>query len=109
MKLARYTSTAAPRSAWSSATRSSTSNGSTRPPQRRSASCSRSASRRRRRIADALRDAPGGHPLAAVKLEAPIPDAQKYLAIGMNYHDHAEEARKAGMTCRSTRYGSTSK
>jgi len=51
----------------------------------------------RRRIAEALRDRPIGHPLAAVKLEAPIPDAQKYLAIGMNYHDHAEEARSSGV------------
>jgi 2-keto-4-pentenoate hydratase/2-oxohepta-3-ene-1,7-dioic acid hydratase in catechol pathway len=52
----------------------------------------------RQRIADALRDAPAGHPLSAVKLKAPIPDAQKYLAIGMNYHGHAEEARRGGIT-----------
>lgn len=52
----------------------------------------------RRRIADALRDRPAGHRLTAVKLLAPIPHPQKYLAIGMNYHDHAEEARKGGMT-----------
>src|SRR5690349_18077005 len=51
----------------------------------------------RRRIADALRDRPTGRALSAVKLLAPIPDAQKYMAIGMNYHDHAEEARKGGM------------
>jgi len=51
----------------------------------------------RRRIADALRDKPAGRALSTVKLLAPIPDAQKYLAIGMNYHDHAEEARKGGM------------
>ena len=51
----------------------------------------------RQRIADALRDRPAGRPLSSVKLLAPIPDAKKYLAIGMNYHDHAEEARKAGM------------
>jgi 2-keto-4-pentenoate hydratase/2-oxohepta-3-ene-1,7-dioic acid hydratase in catechol pathway len=36
-------------------------------------------------------------PLSAVKLEAPIPDPQKYLAIGMNYVDHVEEARKGGV------------
>jgi 2-keto-4-pentenoate hydratase/2-oxohepta-3-ene-1,7-dioic acid hydratase in catechol pathway len=36
-------------------------------------------------------------PLSAVRLEAPVPDAQKYLAIGMNYQDHAEESRRAGM------------
>jgi 2-keto-4-pentenoate hydratase/2-oxohepta-3-ene-1,7-dioic acid hydratase in catechol pathway len=35
--------------------------------------------------------------LADVRLEAPIPDPQKYLAIGMNYHDHAEEAARAGV------------
>lgn len=38
-----------------------------------------------------------GVPLAEVRLEAPIPDPQKYLAIGMNYHDHAEEAARAGI------------
>lgn len=36
-------------------------------------------------------------PLGAVKLLAPIPNPSKYLAIGMNYRDHAEEARKAGV------------
>jgi len=51
----------------------------------------------RERIAHALRDHPVGRPLAAVRLLAPIPDAQKYLAIGMNYHDHAEEARRGGV------------
>lgn len=35
--------------------------------------------------------------LAEVRLEAPVPDAGKYLAIGMNYKAHAEEARKAGV------------
>lgn len=49
------------------------------------------------RIAEALHTAKGGLPLAAVRLLAPIPDAQKYLAIGMNYHDHAEEAARAGV------------
>lgn len=51
----------------------------------------------RERIARALQADPKGTPLANVRLEAPIPDAQKYLAIGMNYHDHAEEAAKAGV------------
>lgn len=32
-----------------------------------------------------------------VKLEAPIEDPQKYLAIGLNYKAHAEEARAAGV------------
>lgn len=49
-------------------------------------------------LAQALDDAPAGVPLADVRLEAPIPDPQKYLAIGMNYHDHAEEAARAGIT-----------
>jgi 2-keto-4-pentenoate hydratase/2-oxohepta-3-ene-1,7-dioic acid hydratase in catechol pathway len=50
------------------------------------------------RLARAAAAAAPGHPLAAVRLEAPIPDASKYLAIGMNYQDHAEESRKAGIT-----------
>lgn len=49
------------------------------------------------RLERTLRDVKDGVPLAHVKLEAPIPDAQKYLAIGMNYHDHAEEAARAGI------------
>jgi 2-keto-4-pentenoate hydratase/2-oxohepta-3-ene-1,7-dioic acid hydratase in catechol pathway len=48
-------------------------------------------------IRTALPSAPAGHALADVRLEAPIPDAQKYLAIGMNYQDHADEAAKAGI------------
>jgi len=44
----------------------------------------------------------GGIPLAEVKLEAPIPDPDKFLAIGMNYHDHADEARRAGIPIPST-------
>ncbi|MGK0715238.1 fumarylacetoacetate hydrolase family protein [Leucobacter sp. W1153] len=36
-------------------------------------------------------------PLAEVTLEAPIDDPQKYLAIGMNYKEHADEARAAGI------------
>lgn len=37
------------------------------------------------------------HPLDSVALEAPIDDPQKYLGIGMNYRQHAEEARQAGI------------
>ena len=37
------------------------------------------------------------HDLAEVVLEAPIDDPQKYLAIGMNYRAHAEEAAAAGI------------
>ncbi|TXT38579.1 MAG: Ureidoglycolate lyase [Comamonadaceae bacterium] len=48
-------------------------------------------------IRAALPSAPVGHALADVRLEAPLPDAQKYLAIGMNYQDHADEAAKAGI------------
>ncbi|KRE23299.1 fumarylacetoacetate hydrolase family protein [Agromyces sp. Soil535] len=36
-------------------------------------------------------------PLDAVVLEAPIDAPQKYLGIGMNYKEHAEEARAAGI------------
>jgi 2-keto-4-pentenoate hydratase/2-oxohepta-3-ene-1,7-dioic acid hydratase in catechol pathway len=49
------------------------------------------------RLAAALREAPRGRPLAQVRLEAPIPDASKFLAIGMNYQDHADEAAAAGI------------
>jgi 2-keto-4-pentenoate hydratase/2-oxohepta-3-ene-1,7-dioic acid hydratase in catechol pathway len=35
--------------------------------------------------------------LAAVTLEAPITDPQKYLAIGMNYEAHAKEAEEGGV------------
>jgi 2-keto-4-pentenoate hydratase/2-oxohepta-3-ene-1,7-dioic acid hydratase in catechol pathway len=35
--------------------------------------------------------------LDAVTLEAPIDAPQKYLGIGMNYREHAEEARQAGI------------
>jgi 2-keto-4-pentenoate hydratase/2-oxohepta-3-ene-1,7-dioic acid hydratase in catechol pathway len=49
-------------------------------------------------IAPALAAARGQtYPLADVRLEAPIADPQKYLAIGMNYRAHAEEARAAGI------------
>jgi 2-keto-4-pentenoate hydratase/2-oxohepta-3-ene-1,7-dioic acid hydratase in catechol pathway len=37
------------------------------------------------------------HALDAVTLEAPIDGPQKYLGIGMNYREHAEEARQAGI------------
>lgn len=49
------------------------------------------------RITAALRGAGAGVPLEEVRLEAPIPHPQKYLAIGMNYQDHAEEAQRAGI------------
>ncbi len=55
---------------------------------------------------DEIRHAlPGGRcglRLDEVRLEAPIPDPQKYLAIGMNYHDHADEARRAGIQIPTT-------
>jgi 2-keto-4-pentenoate hydratase/2-oxohepta-3-ene-1,7-dioic acid hydratase in catechol pathway len=35
--------------------------------------------------------------LAEIRLEAPITDPQKYLAIGMNYQAHADEAAAAGI------------
>lgn len=49
------------------------------------------------KLRSSIKVAKGGHSLSSVRLEAPIPDAQKYLAIGMNYHDHAEEAARAGV------------
>ncbi|MBV5292000.1 MAG: fumarylacetoacetate hydrolase family protein [Curvibacter lanceolatus] len=53
----------------------------------------------RQQINAALSQQPAGagYALTEVKLEAPIPDAQKYLAIGMNYQDHADEAARAGV------------
>jgi 2-keto-4-pentenoate hydratase/2-oxohepta-3-ene-1,7-dioic acid hydratase in catechol pathway len=49
-------------------------------------------------LRSSLESAPGEtHRLADVRLEAPIDDPQKYLAIGMNYRAHAEEARAAGI------------
>lgn len=37
------------------------------------------------------------HPLASVKLLAPLPNPSKFLAIGMNYKKHVEEASKVGV------------
>ncbi len=37
------------------------------------------------------------YPLAAVRLLAPVPNPSKYLAIGMNYRKHVEEALRHGM------------
>ncbi|MBT3917082.1 MAG: DUF2437 domain-containing protein [Rhodospirillaceae bacterium] len=36
--------------------------------------------------------------LAEVQLETPVPNAEKYLAIGLNYGSHLEEVAKLGMT-----------
>ncbi len=41
-------------------------------------------------------------PLAAVRLEAPVPNPSKYLAIGMNYQDHVEESARKGITMPDT-------
>jgi len=38
-----------------------------------------------------------GLPLTDVRLLTPVPDAQKYMAIGMNYQDHVDEAARAGI------------
>lgn len=40
--------------------------------------------------------------LADVTLEAPIADPRKYLAIGMNYQSHVDEAEAAGVTAPKT-------
>lgn len=46
----------------------------------------------------ALRAADGErHPLDAVTLLPPVDEPRKFLAIGMNYRAHAEEARAAGI------------
>ena len=50
-----------------------------------------------KKIKAASLNATDGVSVAEVFLEAPIPDAQKYMAIGMNYQDHADEAAKAGI------------
>ncbi len=44
------------------------------------------------------------YPLAAVKLEAPLPDTSKYLAIGMNYRAHCIEAEAAGYPVPSSQF-----
>ena len=41
-------------------------------------------------------------PLARVKLLAPVPNPSKYLALGMNYRKHVEEATKVGVKTPST-------
>lgn len=48
---------------------------------------------RRIRFSDAV-----SYPLADVRLDAPVPDPSKFLAIGMNYRKHVEEAIAAGIT-----------
>ncbi|GAA0911772.1 fumarylacetoacetate hydrolase family protein [Virgisporangium aurantiacum] len=49
-------------------------------------------------LRDAIRAFDGPtYPLADVTLDAPVDDPQKYLGIGMNYREHAEEARRAGI------------
>ncbi len=40
--------------------------------------------------------------IAEVRLEAPVPNPSKYLAIGMNYRAHAEEARRIGVAVPDT-------
>lgn len=42
-------------------------------------------------------DSPGNIAMEAVTLHAPVDRPEKYLAIGMNYADHAAEARAAGV------------
>jgi len=37
------------------------------------------------------------YPLAGVELQAPIPNPPKYLAIGLNYRKHVEEAVRLGL------------
>lgn len=37
------------------------------------------------------------YPMADVQLDAPVPNPSKFLAIGMNYSKHVEEAKAAGI------------
>ena len=48
------------------------------------------------RDAENNRDAAIG--MADIKLETPVPNARKYLAIGLNYEAHAAEAAKVGLS-----------
>jgi len=58
-----------------------------------------------RQLERTLADDRSGVPLQAVHLLAPIPDAPKYLAIGLNYRDRVEEAARAGRAlCESQRW-----
>ncbi|WP_226016476.1 fumarylacetoacetate hydrolase family protein [Novosphingobium sp. FKTRR1] len=41
-------------------------------------------------------------PLSSVTLDAPIADPRKFLAIGMNYQSHVDEAAAAGVTAPQT-------
>jgi 2-keto-4-pentenoate hydratase/2-oxohepta-3-ene-1,7-dioic acid hydratase in catechol pathway len=50
----------------------------------------------RQRLAQALPSAAQGIPLTDVRLEAPLTDPQKFLAIGMNFRAHAAESAAAG-------------
>ena len=49
-------------------------------------------------------EADGGVPLAQVRLLAPIERPGKYLAIGMNYRKHIEEAKRLGVPVPENQY-----
>jgi 2-keto-4-pentenoate hydratase/2-oxohepta-3-ene-1,7-dioic acid hydratase in catechol pathway len=49
------------------------------------------------RLRDLIEGAKPDVELASVRLIAPIERPGKYLAIGMNYHDHAQEAERLGV------------
>jgi len=46
---------------------------------------------------EAIKGLNGGIPLSGVELDAPIDDPQKFLALGMNYQEHADKAAAAGI------------
>jgi 2-keto-4-pentenoate hydratase/2-oxohepta-3-ene-1,7-dioic acid hydratase in catechol pathway len=48
------------------------------------------------RIAAISADDSHSHPLTSVRLEAPISNPQKFLAIGLNYQDHVDEIVSRG-------------
>jgi 2-keto-4-pentenoate hydratase/2-oxohepta-3-ene-1,7-dioic acid hydratase in catechol pathway len=57
-----------------------------------------------RRIAAHLEGGPASLPLNSVKLLAPLERPGKYLAIGMNYGKHAEEAERMGIAKQAKQY-----
>jgi 2-keto-4-pentenoate hydratase/2-oxohepta-3-ene-1,7-dioic acid hydratase in catechol pathway len=52
----------------------------------------------RQQLGHALKTSSHDGPLLSrVRLEVPVPDAQKYLAIGLNYRDHLDEVAHLGV------------
>ena len=45
----------------------------------------------------AVEDSPVAFALGDIELLPPVPNPEKYLAIGMNYREHVAEAKEAGV------------